>query len=180
MTELPEKMEDIVKFAIQLEEDGLRMYREFAEKSTDPFGKKTFEGLVEDEMHHAELLRKVYGKCGIKEVERIVAESKTAPIRQRFKTIFELAGEEARQRTSADPSDIEAMRIAMDFEKRGYNIYRESEQKVKGEMEKTAFRHLIMMEEYHFELLQETFEYLNDTGNWFMKNEKWMFEGGAI
>ncbi|MBI5116167.1 ferritin family protein [Candidatus Poribacteria bacterium] len=180
MTELPEKMEDIVKFAIQLEEDGLRMYREFAEKSKDPFGKKTFEGLVEDEQRHAELLRRIYAKCGIEEVERIVAQSRREPVRQRFKTIFELAGEEARRRASADPSDIEAMRIALDFEKRGYNLYNEAQQKAKGQLEKTAFKHLTMMEGQHFELLQETFEYLNDTANWFMKNEGWMFEGGAI
>lgn len=178
MTELPEKMEDIVKFALQLEQDGLKMYRKFAESSKDAFGKKTFEGLVEDEQDHLELLRKIYGNCGIAEVELIVAESKSVPIRQRFKTIFEEAGEEARKRTEADPSDIEAMKIAMDFEKRGYTIYDEAYQKAKGSVEKTAFKHLTLMEKYHFDLLQETFEYLNDTGNWFMKNEGWMFEAG--
>ncbi|UCD58151.1 MAG: ferritin family protein [Candidatus Hydrogenedentota bacterium] len=178
MTELPENMQDIVKFALQLEEDGLRMYREFAEKSKDTFGKKTFEGLAEDEIEHTELLRKVYAKCGIEEVEQIVAESKDEPVRQRFKTIFQVAGEEARKRIEADPSDIEAMRTAMDFEKRGYRLYKEAEQKAKGEMERNAFKHLSLMEKHHYELLQETYEYLNDTGNWFMKNEGWMFEAG--
>lgn len=178
MTELPEKMEDIVKFALQLEQDGLKMYRDFAEKSSDPFGKKTFEGLAEDELEHIELLQKLYGNSGIAEIEEIVERAKVEPVRQRFKTIFQLASEKARQRTEADSSDTEAMRIAMDFEKRGYNIYKEAEGKAKGNAEKAAFRHLTLMEQYHFELLQETFEYLNDTGNWFQKNEGWMFEAG--
>ncbi|RJP66251.1 MAG: hypothetical protein C4532_16325 [Candidatus Abyssobacteria bacterium SURF_17] len=178
MTELPETMEDIVKFALQLEQDGLQMYRNFAQKSKDAFGKKTFEGLAEDEMQHMELLRKVYGKCGIKEVEEIVAKSKDEPVRQRFKTIFQQAGEEAHKRTEANPSDTEAMRVAMEFEKRGYDLYNEAQQKAKGDIERTAFKHLTLMEKHHYELLQETFEYLNDTGNWFMKNEGWMFEGG--
>jgi rubrerythrin len=178
MTEVPEKMEDIVKFALQLEQDGLQMYREFAEKSKDPFGKKTFEGLAEDEMEHLDILRKVYGRSGLKELEQIVEKSKDEPVRQRFKTIFQLAGEEAKKRTEADPGDIEAMKIAMDFEQRGYNLYKEAEEKAKGEMERTAFKHLTLMEKHHYELLQETFEYLNDTGNWFQKNEGWMFEGG--
>lgn len=178
MTEVPETMEDIVKFALQLEQDGLQMYRDFAKKSKDAFGKKTFEGLAEDEMQHMDLLRKVYGKCGIKEVEEIVAKSKDEPVRQRFKTIFQQAGEEARRRTEANPSDTEAMRVAMEFEKRGYDLYNEAQQKAKGDIERTAFKHLTLMEKHHYELLQETFEYLNDTGNWFMKNEGWMFEGG--
>jgi rubrerythrin len=163
MTEVPEKLEDIVKFAIQLEQDGLKMYREFAEKSNDPFGKKTFEGLAEDELDHIELLQKVYSNTGI---------------RQRFKTIFQLAGEEARQRTQADPSDTEAMKIAIDFEKRGYSLYKEAGEKAEGEAEKTAFRHLTLMEKHHLELLQETYDYLNDTENYFQSNEGWMFDGG--
>jgi rubrerythrin len=178
MTEVPEKLEDIVKFAIQLEQDGLKMYREFAEKSNDPFGKKTFEGLAEDELDHIELLQKVYSNTGIKEIEEIVAQNKETPVRQRFKTIFQLAGEEARQRTQADPSDTEAMKIAIDFEKRGYSLYKEAGEKAEGEAEKTAFRHLTLMEKHHLELLQETYDYLNDTENYFQSNEGWMFDGG--
>jgi len=178
MTEVPEKMEDIVKFALQLEQDGLEMYSKFAKESSDAFGKKTFEGLAEDEKEHIQLLRKVYGASGINEVKQIVEQSKDEPVRQRFKTIFQQAGEEARKRTQADPSDTQAMKIAMDFEQRGYNLYKDAEQKVKGDMEKTAFKHLTLMEKHHFELLQETFNYLNDTENWFQENEGWMFEGG--
>ena len=178
MTEVPEKLEDIVKFAIQLEQDGLKMYREFAEKSSDPFGKKTFEGLADDENGHIAILQKVYGSSGVKEIEEIVASSKDEPVRQRFKTIFELAGEQAGQRTKADPSDTEAMKIAIDFEKRGYSLYKEAGEKIEGEAEKTAFKHLTLMEKHHLELLQYTFDYLNDTENWFQNNEGWMFEGG--
>ncbi|RJP21721.1 MAG: hypothetical protein C4520_09365 [Candidatus Abyssobacteria bacterium SURF_5] len=178
MAEVPKTIEEIVKFALQLEHDGLKMYREFAERSNDAFGKKTFEGLVEDERHHIELLQKLYGKSGIKEIEEIVSRSKLEPIRQRFKTIFEAAGEEARNRTQADPSDTEAMRIALDFEKKGYNLYNDAYEKAQSGIEKTAFKHLSLMEKHHYELLQETLEYLDDTGNWFMKNEGWMFEGG--
>jgi rubrerythrin len=154
------------------------MYTEFAEKSKDPFGKKTFEGLAEDEQRHAELLRKVYSKSGVEEVERALAEIHGQPVRQRFKTIFQQAGEEARKRTQADSSDTEAMRIALDFEKRGYDLYNEAQQKAKGEIERNTFKHLTLMEKQHYELLQETLEYLDDSGNWFMKNEGWMFEGG--
>ena len=178
MTELPEKMEDIVKFALQLEQDGLKMYREFAEKSNDPFGKKTFEGLSEDELDHIKLLQKIYSASDSEKILEIVESSKVEPVRQRFKTIFQLAGEEARRRTEADPGDTEAMKIAMEFEERGYKIYKEAEQKAEGEAEKAAFKHLSAMEEFHFELLQETLEYLDDTGNWFQKNEGWMFEAG--
>jgi len=178
MTEVPEKIEDIVKFAIQLEQDGLQMYREFAEKSNDPFGKKTFEGLAEDEGDHIELLQKIYGNSDASEIRQIVEKSKDEPVRQRFKTIFQLAGEEARQRTEADSSDTEAMKIAIDFEKRGYRLYKEAEEKATGEAEKAVFKHLTQMEKHHLELLQHTFDYLNDTANWYQANEGWMFEGG--
>ena len=178
MTDVPEKMEDIVKFAIQLEQDGLKMYSEFAKQSKDPFGKKTFEGLAEDEKDHIRILQKVYGASGIKEIREIVERSKDEPVRQRFKTIFQMAGEEAGKRAQADPSDTEAMKIAMDFEQRGYNLYKQAEEKATGEMEKTAFKHLTLMEKRHYELLQETFNYLNNTENWFQENEGWMFDGG--
>jgi len=178
MTEVPEKFEDIVKFAIQLEQDGLKMYRDFAEKSDDPFGKKTFEGLAEDELDHIDLLQKVYSSSGIKEIKEIVERSKHEPVKQRFKTIFQLAGEEARQRVAADSSDTEAMKVAIDFEKRGYRLYKDAEEKAEKDAERATFKHLALMEKHHLELLQHTFEYLNDTENWYQTNEGWMFEGG--
>ena len=92
--------------------------------------------------------------------------------------LFTEAGEEARKRTDSDPSDTEAMKIAMDFEKKGYDLYKEAGQKATGAMEKAAFEHLTLMEKHHYELLQETFNYLNDTENWFQQNEGWMFDGG--
>jgi rubrerythrin len=177
MTEVPEKLEDIVKFAIQLEQDGLKMYSEFAEKSNDAFGKKTFEGLAEDESDHVALLQKIYSGKG-EEIDEIVAASKDEPVRQRFKTIFQLAGEEARKRTAGDSSDSEAMRIAIDFEKRGYTLYKEAGEKATSESEKKVFKHLTRMEKGHLDLLQETLAYLDDTDNWFQSNEGWMFEGG--
>ena len=178
MVTVPQKMEDIVRFALQLESDGLRMYRDLAEKSDDPLCKKTFEGLAEDEEEHLEMLQKIYGASHIDEVEEIVARSKHEPVRQRFRTIFQLAGEEARKRAEADPSDSEAMRIAMDFEKRGYDFYRKAQEEATGPMEKSILKHLTLMEKGHYELLKETYDYLTDTENWFMKNEGWMFDGG--
>jgi rubrerythrin len=201
MTGIPERMEDIVGFALQLEQDGLNMYRELARKSTDPFGKNAFEGLADDELEHLKLLHKiykrsgfeafaddeletvrllqeVYSRSGIEEMEQIAAKEKVDLVRQRFKTIFQLADEKTRERTGSSLSDNEALRMAMDFEQQGCNCYEMAAQRARGKMEKTVFKHLMAMEEHHYELLKETFDYLNNTATWLETNKQWIFEEG--
>ena len=78
-SDFPSTLQEIVRFALQLEEDGLRMYREYAEKSEDEFAKRTFEGLVEDEQEHLEMLRRIYAASNVEDLEDIVNRSKHEP-----------------------------------------------------------------------------------------------------
>jgi len=65
------------------------------------------------------------------------------------------------------------------MEKEGVEFYRKLMSKSKTKKEKTLFARLIIEEEQHYEVFSNTYDFLQDTGNWFMWEEHSMVDGGT-
>jgi rubrerythrin len=65
----------------------------------------------------------------------------------------------------------------MQMEKEGIDFYRKLLTEAKTEKEKTLFQKLIREEEQHFAIFENTYNFLMDTGNWFMWDEHSIVEG---
>ncbi len=158
-----------VEIAAKMEADAIKFYREGAEKTRNPVGKKMFLSIAEDEKGHLQMLRSALEVCELKITE-------AHPIKA-VRTIFEEMKDSMMQRVEATNDELEAFRIAMEMEKEGIEFYRKALAEAQSEKEKCLFERLIQEEEEHFKIFSETYEFMTDTGNWYMWDEHSIVEG---
>jgi len=158
-----------IETAIKMETDAMKFYREAVGKTTHPLGKRIFEGFVVDEMRHLKMLQDIMNDLDI--------EVQFVHPKQDIKTIFSELKDEMMQRVTATSSEKDAVKIALDFERGGYHFYEKAAQEAQGEKEKKLFEVLTLEEKRHYELLENTHRFLEDTGDWFMWEEHGILEG---
>lgn len=158
-----------IELALKMETDAIKFYSEAAEKVSHPVGKKMFLTIVEDEKAHVKMIDEV-----LKGLDLTIRESN--PIKT-VKTIFDELKDKMMQRVQAKNDDLEAFRIAMEMEKEGIEFYKKVKEEVNTEKEKKLFERLIFEEEQHYKIFAETYNFIKDTGNWFMWKEFSIVEG---
>jgi rubrerythrin len=77
-----------------------------------------------------------------------------------------------------DAGDLEAVKIAADFEDKGVRLYRQLAAASMETQERDFFELLSMIEYEHFLSLREAEEYLENPAAWFVKVEHPMMDGG--
>lgn len=159
-----------VEIALKMETDAVKFYTESAEKVSHPVGKKMFLAIAEDEKNHIKMIEEV-----LRGLELTIREAQ--PIKT-VKTIFEELKDKMIERVQAASDDLEAFRIAMEMEKEGIDFYNKIINEVNTEKERKLFERLIFEEEQHHKIFSETYNFLKDTGNWFMWKEFSIVEGG--
>lgn len=157
-------------YAIKLEQDGLAFYTKAAADTTNPLGKKMFEGLAADERRHERLLRQVAEDMAI-------AISDDLP-KQRIVTLFATLGEELRSQLDAEATDTQVIEKALEMERRAEAYFREQAAKATCDTHKALYERLAVEESQHVDILQNTHTYLNDTGHWFFWDEQSVLDGG--
>lgn len=158
-----------IEIAIKMETDAMKFYREAVSKTTHPLGKRLFEGFVVDEVRHLRMLQDIMNKLDI--------EVKDVHPKQDMKTVFSELKDQMMQRITATTDEKDAVKIALDFEKEGYHFYEKAAMEADDEKEKKLFEVLTIEEKRHYELLENTHRFLEDTGDWVMWEEHGMLEG---
>jgi len=83
------------------------------------------------------------------------------------------------EKVQATADELEAFKIAMQMEKEGIEFYKKLMSEAKAGKEKMLFEKLIREEEQHFAIFENTYNFLLDTGNWFMWDEHSIVDGGT-
>jgi len=94
-----------------------------------------------------------------------------------IKTVFSELKEQMMSRISASSDEMEAVKVALDFEAKGYEFYRKAAADATDDKEKKLLSVLADEEQEHYAILQNTHSFLKDTGNWFMWEEQGILEG---
>jgi rubrerythrin len=160
-----------VEIAMKMEEDAINFYSEAAEKTTHSFGKKMFQSFALDEKRHLEMLKGIFKGLNIEIMEGEPGEA--------VKSIFETLKSEMMERIEATTDEINALKLALDMEKKGFEYYKKVTAETSDEKEKALFQRLAVEEEKHYNILQNTYAFLSDTGNWFMWDEHAIADGGT-
>jgi len=155
--------------AVKMEIDAMKFYHEAAQKTIHPFAKRMFQGFVRDEDRHLKMLRDILSGMDLK----IISLHPKAEIR----TAFSDLKEQMMERISASTDEIEAVQVALDFETKGFEFYKKAAAEAADEREKALFSALADEEQEHYLILQNTYSFLKDTGNWFMWQEQGILEG---
>src|SRR3990172_8878893 len=109
-------LKDAIETAIKMETDAISFYEEAAGRTSHPFGKEMFRGFMKDETRHLKMLEDIFKGLDIQ------AEF-TRP-KDYIKTVFSAIKDEMLERVRALESEIGAVKLAMNFEKEGFDFYR--------------------------------------------------------
>jgi len=160
-----------IEIARKMETDAIRFYTEAAGKTRYPAGKKMFETVAIDEKRHLEIVNKL-----LKGLE--IHMEDVHPMNN-IKTVFEAMKDKMMEKVQATADELEAFKIAMQMEKEGIEFYKKLLSEAKPGKEKMLFEKLIREEEQHFAIFENTYNFLLDTGNWFMWDEHSIVDGGT-
>ncbi len=160
---------DALEVAMKMETDAISFYTEAARKTKYPAGKKMFQTITEDEKRHLEMISQF-----VKGMQ--VTQKDVSPMKN-VKTIFESLKDEMMKKVEVTADEMEAFKIATQMEKEGMAFYERTLTQAKTDKEKALLRRLIQEERQHYEIFANTHQYLADTGNWFMWEERGIVEG---
>lgn len=164
-------MTNALEIAKKMETDAIQFYSEAAKKTAYPAGKKMFETIIADEKRHLEIVNKLLKGLDVKAGD-------VHPIRN-IKTVFAAMKDKMMEKVQATKDELEAFKIAMQMEKEGLEFYRKLLKEARTEKEKALFEKLMHEEEEHFKVFSNSFNFLNDTGDWFMWDEHSIVDGGT-
>ena len=128
-----------------------------------------FLSITEDEKRHLEMLSQIF-----KEMNVTIKD--VSPMRN-IKTVFETLKDKMQDKIKATSDELDAFRIAMQMEQEGIEFYKKAGSEAKSEKERSLFERLANEEQQHFDIFSNTYNFLTDTGNWFMWEEHTIVEG---
>ncbi len=158
-----------VEIAVNMEKDAIDFYTEAAGKVSSPAGKKMFDMIVQDEKKHLEIVEAI--------LKGLKIETKASNPGEETKTVFMDMKDAVMDELEATSDELEAFKVAMKMEKEGIDFYKNLLKDATDDKVKTLFEKLIDEETKHYDIFENTYTFLNDTGNWFMWDEHSIVEG---
>jgi len=158
-----------LEMAMKMETDAISFYTEAARKTSYPAGKKMFQSITEDEKRHLDMIAQLIKGLG-------VTPRDVSPMHN-VKSVFSALKDEMMKKVEATTDELEAFRIAMAMEKEGKEFYKKTLALATSDKEKALLERLIQEEEQHYEIFANTYQFLSDTGSWFMWEERGIVEG---
>jgi len=174
----------ILRRGMTIERDGYNFYTLVAERASNERGKAMFLDLAAQEEEHLRLLVSEY---------RALEEGKDwLPYEEAMKQTFpldpanpELPGEEppdpmpvfTAEREVSLEGDIAALEFGLETERISRELYAQGAKETDDARARQAYEFLIHQEEKHYQLLQNTHQYLSDNQTWWDDEEYPFFIG---
>jgi len=176
---MAKKEQDRIKaleVALKNESTERDFYLKHAARTKSEFGKKMFMSIANDEAEHYERIKALHKKLKEKGKwpERLALTVKGTKIKSVLNKLSKIAEKTAK----ADNNDLEAVKIAINFEKKGEKFYSDLQKSAVDPKEKTFFGMLADMEREHRLSLEDTRDYFKDPVSWFRVRERHHLDGG--
>ena len=180
-----------LKSAMLNEWDGLHFYARAARQLSDAKGKKMIETLITDERIHVGVIAAQYDSISAGNGWLALADAKKEcrlpDVAKKFgvkpgatceglERIFP-SGAKATRVLRSIKTDTEALRLALDFEKKGYQAYKAAAASLDDPAGKEALNWLAGEENEHYKLLDGAIEYLDSNGLWWDREYMVPLEG---
>jgi len=178
MADLKKSLEAL-NLALRTEEEGYKLYKAGAEQSENEFVKKILQQLFKDELMHMDLIKRFYavlnesgGWSQLSEEER-----KYKGLGDEIKTIFSAALEKMKSgKEGVSEKDLEVYQKAIQFEKKGVEMYSKLYSENQDEQAKKFYAFLRDMEQDHADVLDNTYQYLKNPDSWYLQQEGWTMD----
>ncbi len=164
--------QEIIEAAVQLERDGHEFYLGVAGKASSDLARQMFESLADDELIHVEWIEKMLSP------DAEVATATKKKTYERLRGIFADVSEALRDAAASSEDDVEAINTAIKMEEKSRAAYLKWADETDSDELCKLCNALADQESFHREILENTIQYLESTGDWFMVEEGWHFDGG--
>ena len=150
-------------------------YLKHKERTNNPLGKLMFASIADDESEHYQRILELH--------KRLQNEGKwpeTIPLSVKgteVKAIIQHLADNADKTSRADVNDMEAVKIAIDFETKGELFYSNLAKSVDAPTEKKFYDLLASIEREHRLSLQDTYDYFQDPAGWYRVKERLHVDG---
>lgn len=162
---------EIIKRGMRTEIWGQRFYAQAAARTEAEDGKRVFQSLIDEEGKHLDILRGQYAAIA-RSQEWVSMEEARAMADQADPTAIFPEADAAEELIPAGTTDEQALQMAMDFERRGYDLYQQEAERAPSPQAKAMWDYLAKAEDQHFAFLQKTYEYLSTNGVWYFDDQE--------
>ncbi len=155
---------DVMREAIKLEINGRSFFEHAAEITHNDLGKKMFKKLAHDETAHLKTFGEIFAALvGKDSWQQAIDEEKNAD----SSLIDELKARVAKQEKKERASELEAIRIGMELERKAIDFFTKSAQATDDVKHKDVFNQIADQERLHYDLLQAQYDSVTKSGFWF-------------
>jgi rubrerythrin len=167
----------VIKQGMSTEMWGQRFYQACEAQTVAEDGRKVFSTLVVEEGKHLDILRGQYAAMAGSGEWLSVPEALALAVSVGRTEVFpDASGTE--QVIPEIASDDQALQLAMDFERRGYELYAKYAKEATSAESRAMWEFLAKAEDLHFKFLADTSEYLATNGTWYFDAREFpIFEG---
>ncbi len=166
-----DKALEVIRRGMSTEIWGRNFYMQAVERTQAESGKRVFQSLVDEEEKHLDILRGEYAAVSGQATWVSVDEARAMAAAVNPTDIFPEAAS-AQQLIPADATDAQALKMAMDFEQRGYTLYVQAAKKAEDAEAQKMWHWLAEAEDKHFAFIQETLEFLETNGVWYFDDKE--------
>ena len=151
-------------------------YLKHSERTTNSLGRLMFQSIANDEQEHYQRLLELHQKLkeSGKWPETLPLTVKGTNVKSILKNVVDSIDTSAQ----ANTDDMEAVKIAIDFEAKGEKFYSDLRDGVDDPVEKEFYGLLASMEREHRLSLEDTYEYFKDPEGWYRVKERLHVDGG--
>jgi len=164
-----------LEVALTNEKREKEFYLKNAERTTNALGKLMFASIAGDEDEHYRRILGLHKRLREegKWPETLPLQVKGTEVKDILKKFVALVDTSSK----ADMNDMEAVKIAIDFETKGEKFYRDLAKNVENPVEKKFYEFLASIEGEHRLSLVDTMEYFQDPAGWFRIKERHHIDG---
>lgn len=158
-----------LKTAIQMEISTSECYLRAIHQSSNVLSKKLLQSFDEEEQLHLNMIKEIYNSVRSNKVWPAAHPGlgRSKFLRAQLENTCEIIG----LNFKAPVTEIEAIKIALNKEKKSTDFYKSLSQGATGSAERDFYDFLIMDEREHTLILLDWYNYLKDPASWFIQKE---------
>jgi len=174
MSEIETRLKAL-EVALENERREREFYLKNSKRTSHPLGSKMFAEIADDELEHFQRIQELYRRLKEKGKwpETIPFKVKNTEVRELFKETVQTLEKSAK----ADVDDLDAVKIAIEFEAKGEKFYEDLAGMTEDIQEKSFYQLLSSIEREHLQSLKDTYEFFRDPEGWYRIKERLNVDG---
>lgn len=163
---MSKSLQEALTAALDLEQMGHDYYLEVASNAKSPLTQRVFSALADQEVDHMRRIREIYESLESAEAASV---AQAGSLEDLVKAVFQQFTKQ--ERSTWDMDNAAAYECAMDLERGSYSMYDKLAHERDDPAEVRFFEALLEEESEHLIAIENVYNYLQHTGDWFASQE---------